>query len=408
VTQELIMNTANKLTTFDPHATDFLENPFPTYARFRAEQPIAYVTPYQSWWCFRYRECEQILSDDKTFIKNDPLPPASIPPLAVLSNQPKSVFAADNPEHDQIRPILDRLLAKAIEDADAITTGLAEQLLVKAKASARFELINTFATPLPAGVLQQILGVAKEDLPTLTQWVQTFIASDDIAAPLAVKGAGLTCALALGGYFDSMARCPMHQQQPKSMFELMQAEVLQGSDAFKNDDLVANARTLMIAGYASTTFLIGSGTVRLTQPENQGQLELLRCEPERMDDAVREMLRIDSPVQLIDRYVTREISLGDVSLRPGDKVTAVIGSANHDETVFTDPDRFDITRPPRDDFGFGMGIHRCLGAPLAKKVTSAAFRVLLAQLPKLRLEGRVAWQSDPFLRAPATVPIAFG
>ena len=84
------------------------------------------------------------------------------------------------------------------------------------------------------------------------------------------------------------------------------------------------------------------------------------------------------------------------------------GSANHDELMFEDPDHFDISRNPKGHFGFGMGIHTCLGAPLARMVTPAALNVLLAQLPNLRVEGTVVWQSDPFLRAPANVPLAYG
>jgi cytochrome P450 len=305
-----------------------------------------------------------------------------------------------------VRPLLNQLLAEAIVDAPRIATTLAEQLLVKAKAASRFELISNFATPLSAGVLQQILGFPSDDLSTLVEWVTTFVVADDIAASLAVKGAGITCALAISEYFNALSRCPMHQTG--GMFELMRRQVGAGSPNFTKDDWLANASTLMIAGYASTSFLISSGVVRLTDPVNQEQLSLLHREPQRMEDAVREMLRIDSPVQLIDRYPTREVTIGEVTLNPGDKVTAVIGSANHDETVFPDPDKFDITRPQQHDFGFGMGIHECLGAPLARLVTPAAFRVLLAQLPNLRLEGTVTWQSDPFLRAPSSVPIGFG
>jgi cytochrome P450 len=399
------MNTID-LSSFNPHDPAFLEDPFPTYAQFRAKKPIAHVMPYDSWWCFRYSECEQILSDDVTFVKEDPIQPPNMPPLAVLAELPKSVFESDNPHHDAVRPVLDPLFHQAIADASSIATSLAEKLLVAAKASSRFDLITNYATPLPAGVLQQVLGVSAEDLPILMQWVQTYIAANDIAAPLAIKGAGVTCALALSEYFNAMSRCPVHQ--PGRMFDLMRTKGMADPHPISPDDVQANARTLMIAGYASTTFLIGSGTVRLLQPENQDQLQLLDQEPERMDAAVQEMLRIDAPVQLIDRYVTTDVKLGDVSLIRGDKVTAVIGSANHDESVFVDPDKFDICRQPRTHFGFGMGIHRCLGAPLAEHVTPAAFRVLLAQLPNLRLAGTVVWQADPFLRAPSTVPISFG
>ncbi|MFM8277838.1 MAG: cytochrome P450 [Cyanobium sp.] len=392
--------------TFNPHDPAFLADPFPTYSQFRIKKPVAHVMPYNSWWCFRYAECERILTDDVTFVKKSPLPPTSVPPLAVLDLSPKSVFESDNPHHDQVRPVLDSLLAKAMANASMMATQLAEKLLIKAKAARRFELINSFATPLPAGVLQQILGVAQNDMPTLMQWVEANVLANDIEAPMAVKGAGLTCALALTEYFNAMSRCPVQHQSSPSLFDLMRTEGLQGPQPITNDDVVANARTMMIAGYASTTFLIGSGTVRLT--ENPDQMELLRREPELLDNAVHEMLRIDSPVQLIDRYLTKEVTLGDVTLQRGDKVTAVTGSANHDESVFDDPDRFDVTRSPQRHFGFGMGIHECLGAPLVRKVAPAAFRVLLAQLPNLRVEGTVVWQSDPFLRAPSNVPIAYG
>jgi cytochrome P450 len=393
-------------TSFNPHNPAFLEDPFSTYAQFRAHKPVAHVMPYDSWWCFRYEECQKILGDDVTFVKQNPLPPLGVLPMAVLENLPKSVFESDNPHHDQVRPVLDRLLAKLVQDAPMLATGLGEELLIKAKASSRFELINSYATPLPAGVLQKVLGVPGEDMPMLMKWVQANVAANDINAPQAAKGAGLTCSLAMTEYFTAMSRCPMHQQSPSTLLDLMRSEGMQGPTPITQDDVIANARTIMIAGYASTTFLIGSATVRLM--DNPSQMKQLRDDPSLMDAAVEEMLRIDSPVQLIDRYVTRDITLGDVNLRPGDKVTAVTGSANHDEAVFEDPDQFDFRRDPQGHFGFGIGIHECLGAPLARKVTPAALNVLLAQLDNLRLEGKVIWQSDPFLRAPCNVPIAYG
>ncbi|MBI3792787.1 MAG: cytochrome P450, partial [Gemmatimonadetes bacterium] len=138
------------------------------------------------------------------------------------------------------------------------------------------------------------------------------------------------------------------------------------------------------------------------------QLERLRADPTLMPGAVREMLRFDSPVQLIDRYVADDTEIGGIRLKRGDVVTAVVGSGNHDSARFPDGDAFDITRNAEGHLAFGDGIHRCLGAPLADLVAPVAFRAMLDQLPGLRLAGTPQWRSDPFLRSPSSLPIAYG
>jgi cytochrome P450 len=395
-----------KPASFNPHDPAFLANPYPTYARFREEAPVSWVTPYNTWWCFRYEDCQRILTGTDLFLKNNPVPDSGPPtPVAgVLSAMPESVFSLDNPRHDQVRPILDGLFATAIEQAVPWATALAQQLLVTAKASRQFELMNAYALPLPSGVLQRVLGVAPADFAGLTNWVTAIVAANDITAPMSVRMGGLTCSMALNAYYQALGRCPMHN--PTAMFDLMRDQGMKAPQGLSLDEVQTNAVTLSIAGYYSTTFLIGTGTLNLLA--HPDQLALLRRTPSLMPQAVTEMLRFDGPVQLINRYVAAATEIGGVQLKPGDVVTAVTGSANHDSSVFPDGDRFDITRTENAHQSFGAGIHYCLGAPLAERVAPVAFQVLLDQLPNLRLAGTPQWRTDPFLRAPSNLPIAYG
>ena len=117
------------------------------------------------------------------------------------------------------------------------------------------------------------------------------------------------------------------------------------------------------------------------------------------------MLRMDAPAQLVDRAVAQNTTLSGIKLRRGDTVSAVIGSANHDENVFDDPEKFDITRDTSKQIAFGQGIHTCLGEPLVGMSGPAAFRTLLDVYPDITLAGLPQWQTDPYLRSVVNLPL---
>jgi cytochrome P450 len=169
-------------------------------------------------------------------------------------------------------------------------------------------------------------------------------------------------------------------------------------------EVATTSLNLAIAGYASTTYLLATGLLRLL--EHADQMQALRDDPTLALGAVWEMLRYDAPAQLVDRYAARDCTLGGVKIRKGDAVTAVIGSANRDPARWTDPDRFDIHRDNAQQIGFGDGIHVCLGAPLVHQVAPTALNVLLQAFPVLTLAGMPQWQTDPYLRSVANLPVA--
>lgn len=386
---------------FDPHAPAYSKDPYPFYAQARELTPVLKVQPYGSWWVFRDADVRQVLLDTEGFTKANPLqdhlPP---PPLDALASLPPGIFMMDPPRHTEVRPLLDQLLASAIQGIAGIVELQARQLLDDTRGSARFEFVQAFARPLPAQVLFQVMGMPQAT-HALSAWVDGYIAGHDITAPAGAQAAAGTCTFALQAYFLALAQggaaCPH-----SGLFRGMMDHV--GPQGLKATEVATSSLNLAIAGYASTTYLLATGLLRLL--EHPEQLAALRADPGLADNAVREMLRHDAPAQLVDRYATRDLTLGGVKIRRGDAVTAVIGSANRDERVWKHPDRFDIQRNTEGQIGFGDGIHTCLGAPLVQQVAPTALKVLLGEFPVLRLAGQPQWQTDPYLRSVANLPVA--
>ncbi len=417
---------------FNPHDPDFSKNPYPTYRNFREKAPVHWVEPYEAYWVFRHEDVQRVITDSEdfsalTFAKNRADPPASPPhaPFDVLANMPEGLFSLDPPRHGEVRSAMDAYLARLLGEVPVTASIIARQLLVTAKQSRRIELFMAYALPLPASTLLSLMGVPKQDWTGIMSWVGGVEAGHDITQPASIQGLAGTCAMALGSYFQALTRgttegrCPIHAE-PGKLFHMMVTEGMGAAPKMSPEEVQSTSVNLAIAGYLSTTFLIATGLLNLLggvplpgDPEKpapaQLPIDMLRQHPELMDSAVNEMLRYDSPFQLTDRFVVnRSTTLGGVHLRQGDPVTLVFGSANRDETVFKDADVFDITRHGPPHLSYGGGIHRCYGAPLVEQVVPVAFRMLLQELPVIRLAGTPQWQTDPYIRSVSNLPLEIG
>jgi cytochrome P450 len=163
-----------------------------------------------------------------------------------------------------------------------------------------------------------------------------------------------------------------------------------------------------VAGYLSTTFLITSAIHSLFDPAVEpGQRAAYATDASIWENATWELLRYEPPLQLVDRYVRESYELGGTRLRAGDKVTAVIGSADRDDAVFEHPDVLNLYRANADrQMSFGEGIHRCIGEPLAMRVAPVVIAKLL-ELPGLAVNGVPQWLTDPYLRGMSSLPVRF-
>jgi pimeloyl-[acyl-carrier protein] synthase len=162
---------------------------------------------------------------------------------------------------------------------------------------------------------------------------------------------------------------------------------------------------LLIAGHETTVNLLGNGVLTLLR--HSTQLALLKHHPELLPSAVEEMCRFESPVQRATfRFTTEPVAIGGTTLDKGQQVSAVLGAANRDPAQFPQPDTCDLTRQPNRHLAFGLGIHFCLGAPLARTEARIGFARLLAQRPHLQLVSQTPdWSTNTFFRGLSTLPV---
>jgi cytochrome P450 len=394
---------------FNPHDPAFLRDPYPTYTEFREHEPVYRVAPYEADWIFRYEDCKQVLSNKDVWVKNPPgAPPVVLwGPYGLMSNLPTGMFSSDPPKHEDIRDAVEPEFLKAIQTAPALAEAFAAPLLAKAAEGGRFELIDDYALPLPAEVLFTLLGIPNdEERPGVWEglilWQAQIAAAHDLTQSPQVKLAGATCSMALIAFFEAML---LEKPSKAGLFgKLVKAFKKAG---LKDEDVQVCAFDFVVAGYLSTTFVIGTGTRNLL--ENPDELRELRQNPALMLGALEEMMRYDGPVQIVDRMAAQDTEVGGHKFKQYDKVIVVVGSANRDPAQFREPDRFLIDRGGEQEqhLGFGWGIHHCIGAPLVRLVAPVAFRMLLEKFPNLAPAGEPQWQTDPYLRAVTNLPLQF-
>jgi cytochrome P450 len=390
---------------FDPHDAAFLNNPYPTYERFREKAPAFYVTQYSSRWFFGHSDCRQILGGKETFVKARPggAPPRP-GPVGIMSVYPHGIFSSDPPRHTALRSQIEPPFTAALATARPMAEGYATAILSKLAPTGSMELVTDFAIPVPANVLFDLVGIPADELVRkgLLAWEIPIVLANDPTQTIRTQFEGATAVMALHHYMQGLLRKYRLGSGPGVLGALAQAI----GPTLTEEDVYASCVDFVVAGYLSTTWLIASAIQALLA--HPSQMQKLRARPAKIEDALTEALRLEPPFQLIDRYVAQETTLGGVDLKVGDKVTAVVGSANRDPAVFPvpDPDEFDMDRENTAQLSFGSGIHYCIGAPLARIVAPAMLSALL-RLDDLEIAGYAQWGSDPFLRGMTNLPLRF-
>ena len=396
---------------FDPHDPGFLRDPYPTYKEFREHEPIYRVPRYEADWLFRYADCLEVLSNKDVWLKNPegaPQTPVYGPYGLLVSNFPAGMFNSDPNKHELIRGAVEPDFVAAILNAEGIAETRAPSLLAEAAKRGWFELIDDYALPLPAQVLFTLLGIPNGAAhpgvwEVLIGWQALIAAAHDITQSPQVRMTGATSSMAVISMFEAML---LEKPSKAGLFgKIVKAFKKAG---LSDQDVQIWGFDFVVAGYLSTTFLIGNGTRNLLL--HPDQLRLLREKPkERMLGAIEEMMRYDGPVQIVDCMAAQDTEVGGHKFNKYDKVIAVVGSANRDEDKFKEPDRFLIGRGAEAEqhLGFGWGIHHCIGQPLVRLVAPVAFRMLLEKFPNLALAGQAQWKTDPYLRAVTNLPLQF-
>ena len=387
---------------------EFVADPYPTYKLIRETNPIFQIPGMQDWIVARYKDCSDVLRDRRLGIDNDRRMRAAIGDdyldLPAYASVSRMMLFSDPPDHTRLRRLVVKAFdARSVEKLRAMIRAIARKLVDAMLETKRGDLMTAFARPLPIQVICEMLGIPAEDRGR-------FVAVDDQAGrildPTPMSSAELDRAnqgtLESAAYFEALCAKRRAHPQDDLLTALVESETEHGK--LTREELTANIALLFGAGHETTVNLIGNGLLALYR--NRDQLARLRDEPALIPNAVEELLRYDSSVQLSGRTALEDVEIAGRQIKQGEQIITLLGAANRDPEIYADPDRLDVGREDIRPLSFGGGIHHCLGAQLARIEGAEAFTELLARLPDLELDEIEApqWKTTITLRGLLTLP----
>lgn len=373
------------------------DDPYPIYRRLRDHGGLFEAEPGH-WIATRHAEVKAVLSSRSALVGDPARQPTVEGPgeldLAFLNRNP--------PDHGRLR----RLATPAFRPAlmrgyrDQIVEQV-DRLLTPVRPGEPFDVVRTLATPVPVAVICALLGIDGPDIAVFGRYGQVIALA--LAGQLSTAEQVTEFEAAKADLSALLARLAIERaQDPRDdVISHLAAAQPDGITAY---ELMVTARLLLIAGFETTVNLIGNATYALLT--TAGAWDALVADPALAGPIVTESLRCDPPVQSTGRVLVEDLTVGAVTVPAGSWVSTLIGSANHDETVFGDPDVFDPTRPNADDhLAFSGGIHYCLGAPLARMEGEVALAGLAAHSPQLELLPSARRRAGTLIRGWATLPM---
>jgi len=381
--------------------------PYETFRRLRAEAPVfRHPDSFHGgdvWAVTRHADVWRISLDQKTFSSergsalNAPFTEEQLIP------QREIMLNMDPPRHTKYRRLVNMGFSpKVLNAAEAHIRTLARSIVDGVARRGECDFVTDVASELPLQVIVQMLGVPYGDRHKFFEWSNTMIGSNDPEYATCPE-VGQAAMMQLFGYANELAeerkRCP--REDLTSL--LLRAEV--DGERLTESQYDAFVMLLAVAGNETTRNLISGGMLALIQhPEQRARL---LADPSLLPTAVEEMLRYVSPIMCFRRTAQRDLELGGQTIREGERVIIWYASANRDEEVFPDADRFDVGRTPNDHLGFGIGPHFCLGSHLARLEIRIMFEELLRRLPDIELAGPVSRLRSDFVNGIKHMPVRF-
>jgi cytochrome P450 len=391
---------------FNPMDPEFVADPYPTYHRLRAEDPVHH-SPLGFWVLTRYEDVVAVLRDPR-FAKEAIAAFVAARFGVAASGIGLSMLDRDPPDHTRLRGLVSKAFTpRVVETLRPRIQQIVDRLLDRAEGTGSMDLIEDFAYPLPVIVICEMLGVPVEDRERFKEWgIDIARGLDAILLPPDSEVARRSAAArsALTGYFRGLIAERRASPRADMLSALIAAE--EAGDKLSEEELLATCILLLVAGHETTVNLIGNGSLALLR--HPDQLRRLREDPGLIAGAVEELLRYDGPVQRTARMPSEDVTIAGRTIAKGEMVMPFIGAADRDPSQFPDPDRLDITRTDNHHIAFGWGIHFCLGAPLARVEGRIAINTLVQRLPKLALAtDKPEYRQSLTLRGLTTLPVAF-
>ena len=363
-------------------------DPFPMFAMLRKSAPVMQFPGGQGFWgIFRYEDCLRILRDPVTF--------SSMVDATSMKGEkrPPTILFDDPPIHTRMRGLLTAAFTpRVVEEQRESIRENAQRMIDGMLAQDTADVIQHLAYPLPVMVIAGMLGVQDGDMATFKRWSDAIIQNVGNALVDPSSDAIADINLEFDAYFKERLDKLRASPEDNLLSELVNA-VDEHGGRLSTEDLLVVCRVLLVAGNETTTGLI----VNAMRVFNQFSevLPALRKNPALIPSMVEETLRYYPPFPATIRRASRDAEVAGVTIPKDNRMLVMLASANHDETVFDRPDDFIIDREPNRHLGFGMGIHYCLGAPLARLEANIALEILAPRITALTIESA---ENDAVLR----------
>jgi cytochrome P450 len=319
-----------------------------------------------------------------------------------------SILDSEPPKHTRLRSLVAKAFNRnKIEGMRPAVERITQQLLdaidEKVKSGESFDLIADYAEPLPVKIIADLLGFPESEEHLLRPWSQSIVKMYEVNPSEQYQ---IEAKKAAGEFAEYVRNLAEHRKiNPGQDLITDLAMVEENGEKLNSHELVATCVLLLNAGHEASVNAFGNGMVAAL--ERPDQAELLRKNSRAITEtALEEFMRFDAPLHLFERTATIDTELGGVKIEKGQKIAALIGSANRDSSVFERADEMDLTRDPNPHIGFGAGIHFCLGAPLARLEMSVSLPALWEKYPNMQLAGTPVRRPTFVLRGYESVSIS--
>jgi cytochrome P450 len=320
--------------------------------------------------------------------------------------EPPSLLVTEPPDHTRYRKLVTRVFtARAVEKLRERTQTIADELLDQLEGRDEIDLVSQYCALLPVTVIAEILGVPLSERERILGFGEAAAPSLDLGLSWR-RFTEVESALAeFEAWLDDHLQALRANPGDDLLSQLVQAR--DEGVGLDDRELKSIAGLVLAAGFETTVNLLSNGTSLLCA--HPDQLEALRADPSLWPNAVDEILRFDPPVLLTGRTATRDTEIAGTPIGKGNRVTTLLAAANRDPDVFTDPNRFDVSRPnAREHVSFSAGRHFCLGAALARMEGDVGLRALFERYPQLRQLDGSRRRDTRILRGFAELPVRLG
>ena len=379
---------------WDPYDWEQQDDPYPTWAWMRERAPV-YRNDERGFWALsRHADVQAAVVDWRRFCSGQGVALGS-----TVANT--TIIDMDPPRHDELRGLISRAFTpRRVAELEGPVRAQCRDLLAAVDPTATVDLVDVYTNEIPMAVITQLLDVPAADRPLYRRWIDAYLHRAPGRTGTTPEGEA-----AFGAAIDHLGALIADRRAHPGP-DLLSALIASEEDGRRitDEELLRFAFLLLIAGYETTTKLIGTAAYWLWR--NPDQRRAVAADPELLPGAVEEVLRYDGPTPFMARTLTEDVTLHDVTMPAGDPVLLLFGSANRDPDRFPDPDRFDVTREPGGHLALGHGIHFCLGAAIARLEGRVAVGELLAAFPDYDVDpaGLVRARTDNN-RGFAVVPV---